>query len=116
MFCGHQRSFIIPDEPAPAQESLDQPPAAGRDLQMEHHTQDRTETSYNDHGDVAREVTQSPQTNAASKLPDRTDSSEVLYSYEYDGKGNRTVKKTTSRTPPDGQPRNLSEVGRSIDY
>lgn len=80
------------------------------------HTAERTETSYNDHGDVAKEIAQSSPIGSGHEQPASAHSSEVVYSYEYDSKGNWTVKKTTSRTLPDGQPRALTEVRRAIEY
>jgi YD repeat-containing protein len=80
------------------------------------HDENRTETSYNEHGDVAKETSRSSQTDIGDEQTDTTYSSEVLYSYEYDSNGNWTMKKSTSRSLPDGQPKTLTEVRRTIEY
>jgi hypothetical protein len=83
---------------------------------MFNHAEDRKEASYNDHGDIAREISQSSQTGTGDEQADGIHSSEVLYSYEYDSIGNWTVKKSTSRSLPDGQPRDPTETRRTIEY
>jgi len=78
------------------------------------HSEDRTETSYNDHGDVATEISSS-KTDVDNGQAERSQS-EVIYSYVYDSMGNWTLEKSTSRTLPDGPPNDSTEVRRSIEY
>ena len=80
------------------------------------HADHRTETSYNDHGDVARETSQLSQAPGENEQADGIQSSEVFYSYKYDSKGNWTTKRSTSRSLPDGKPRDSTEVHRTIEY
>jgi hypothetical protein len=40
----------------------------------------------------------------------------TLYSYKYDSNGNWTVKRSNSIALPDGHPRDLTEVHRSLEY
>jgi hypothetical protein len=81
---------------------------------MFNHAEDRTETSYNDHGDVAKETSIDKMDDGNGKT--ETSQSQVIYSYVYDSMGNWTSKTLTSRTLPDGSPSSSSEVRRTIDY
>ena len=78
------------------------------------HAEVRTETSYNDHGDVAKETSIDNMDEGNGKT--ETSQSQVIYSYVYDSMGNWTSKKLTSRTLPDGPPSSSSEVRRNIEY
>jgi YD repeat-containing protein len=81
---------------------------------MFNHAEDRSETSYNDHGDVAKE-TSTNKTDEGDGLTERSQS-EVIYSYVYDSMGNWTVRKSTSRTLPDGSASDSGEVRRTVEY
>lgn len=78
------------------------------------HSEDRTETSYNDHDDIAKEISTS-KTDDGNGQPEKS-KSEVVYSYVYDSMENWTLKRSTSRTLPDGLPSNSSEVHRIVEY
>jgi hypothetical protein len=78
------------------------------------HSEDRTETTYNDHGDLAKEIS-TMKTDDDNGLTKRSQS-EVTYSYVYDSMGNWTFRKSTSRTLPDGSPNDSTEVRRTIEY
>lgn len=77
----------------------------------------RVQTSYNEHGDVAKETWQVTTTGMPDAESNGTSTSERVYTYEYDIYGNWIVKKTSSRTLPDS---NLKDTGdierRTIDY
>ena len=79
------------------------------------HSEDRTETSYNDHGDVAKEIS-TLKTSDGNRQAEGIQSSEVIYTYVYDSMGNWTSKTSTSRTLPDSLPSDTTEVRRSIEY
>jgi hypothetical protein len=81
---------------------------------MLNHSEDRAETSYNDHGDVSKE-TSAMKTDDGNGLTERSQS-EVIYSYVYDSMGNWTFRKSTSRTLPDGSPNDSTEVRRTIEF
>lgn len=83
---------------------------------MFHHTDERTETRYNDHGDVAEEITQFSEDAPGSEPDQRTHSSAVHSTYQYDSHGNWTVKQSGFRASADAQPSHSSEVRRSIEY
>jgi hypothetical protein len=81
---------------------------------MLNHSEDRTEISYNDHGDVAKEISTSKIDDGNGKA--ERSQSEVMYSYVYDTIKNWTLKKSIFRTLPDGLPSEPSEVHRTIEY
>ena len=81
---------------------------------MLNHAEYRTETSYNDHGDVAKE-TSTDKTDDGDGLTERSQS-QVVYSYVYDSTENWTFRKSTSRTLPDGSASDSGEVRRTIEY
>ncbi len=81
------------------------------------HMEEQVETAYNEQGDVVRETHQSTMRGTPDAENDRTDSSETIYSYDYDSYGNWTVKKTSSRSLPDGTFKDSGdEARRTIEY
>ena len=81
------------------------------------HMEERVDTAYNEHGDIAKEVSQSTTSGTGNPEADGTLSSETIYSYDYDSYGNWMVKKTSSRSLPDGTFKDLGdEVRRTIEY
>jgi hypothetical protein len=81
---------------------------------MLNHSEDRTETTYNDHGDVAKEIS-TMKTDDGDGLTERSQS-QVVYSYVYDSMGNWTLKKSTYGALPDGSASDSGEVRRAIEY
>jgi YD repeat-containing protein len=74
-------------------------------------------TSYNDQGDVIKELTTSTVTAAVNPAGEETRSSETVYSYEYDANGNWTRQRTSLRELPDGALKDQgNEVRRMIEY
>ncbi len=81
------------------------------------HMEERIETSYNEHGDVAKETWQTTMSGTKDGENDGSRSSERIYFYEYDSYGNWTVRKTSSRSLPDGTFKNAEdEMRRTIEY
>ena len=81
------------------------------------HTEEQVETAYNEHGDIAKEMHQSTMRGTPNAENDGTGSSETIYSYEYDSYGNWTVKKSSSRSLPDGTFKDAGDdVRRTIEY
>jgi YD repeat-containing protein len=78
----------------------------------------RVETSYNEHGDVAKETWQDTNRATPDDANDRTTTiTEQIYSYKYDSYGNWTVKSTSSRKLPDGVLKDSGDVDRrTIEY
>lgn len=77
----------------------------------------RVEITYNQHGDVAKEMSQTTMSGTKDGELDGSGSSERIYSYEYDSYGNWTVKKSSSRSLPDGTLKDTGEdVQRTIEY
>lgn len=78
--------------------------------------EERVETSYNEHGDVAKETWQTttrgtPEENGGTTTAERT------YSYDYDGNGNWTLKKASMHRVPDGGVDESGDVvRRTIEY
>jgi YD repeat-containing protein len=71
---------------------------------------DEIDTTYNEQGDVASEVTR-------STLPEGSPSfSEVRYSYQYDHHGNWTEQETLYRNSPDGEIQSSTIVKRTLTY
>jgi hypothetical protein len=78
------------------------------------------ETTYNEHGDEASEITRSKQIGrdgeqsaSGAKLPTY---SEVRYSYQYDHHGNWTEKLVSYRSSPDGTFKSSTKRLRSLTY
>ncbi len=73
--------------------------------------EDEIETVYNEHGDIASEITRRKELNGGTGLaatpPGPPSFSEVRYSYQYDSHDNWTEKTMSVRSSPDGafQPR-----------
>lgn len=77
----------------------------------------KIETAYNEHGDIAKQTTQYTTTGIPNAEHDESGGSERIFSYEYDNEGNWTVKKTSSRSLPDGTFKDTGEeVRRTIEY
>jgi len=76
---------------------------------------DEIETTYNEQGDKASEVTRSthPDPNAPSP---NTSYSEVRYSYQYDQQGNWTQQTTSYRSSPDAEFQPSSVINRTLTY
>jgi hypothetical protein len=70
--------------------------------------QDEIDTTYNDRGDIASEITR-------STAPDRS-FSEVGYSYQYDHHGNWTEQEISYRNSPDGEFQSSTIVKRTLTY
>ncbi len=85
---------------------------------MFNHMDDRADTAYNEHGDVVKEISHNTTTSGTGNPEaDGTLSSETIYSYDYDSYGNWTVKKTSSRSLPDGTFKDQGDkVLRTIEY
>ena len=81
------------------------------------HMEEQVEMAFNEHGDVAKETTQSTMRGTPNAENDERQSAETVYAYEYDSYGNWTVKKTSSRTLPDGTFKDSGdETSRTIEY
>lgn len=81
------------------------------------HMEERVDTAYNEHGDIAKEVSQSTTSGTGNPEADGTRSSETIYSYEYDSYENWTVKKISSRPLLNGTFKDQGdEVRRTIEY
>ena len=81
------------------------------------HINDSITTSYNEHGDAVKEVSQSTTSGTGNSSSDETQSSETVYSYEYNTYENWTVKKRSSRSLPDGTFKDSGdETKRTIEY
>ncbi|MGZ5127841.1 MAG: hypothetical protein ACXWC1_34175, partial [Burkholderiales bacterium] len=81
------------------------------------HIAEEVEMAYNEHGDVAKETHQSTMRGTPDEENDGTGSSETIYSYEYDSYGNWTVKKSSSRSLPDGTFKDaVEDLRRTIEY
>ena len=81
--------------------------------------EDEIESTYNEHGDVASEITRSTRS-AGEKKPGIASSlasySEVKYSYEYDQQGNWTAKTTSCRSSSDAAFQSSTANKRSLTY
>lgn len=81
------------------------------------HREEQVETAYNEHGDIAKEMYQSTIRGTPNAENDGTGSTETIYSYEYDSYRNWTVKKSSSRSLPDGTFKDAGDdVRRTIEY
>jgi len=82
------------------------------------HMEEEVEMAYNEHGDVVKETRQSTTRGSPDEENgDGKTTSEMLYSYEYDGYGNWTVKKSSSRSLPNGTFKDADEdLRRTIEY
>jgi YD repeat-containing protein len=78
------------------------------------------ETIYNQHGDVASEITRSEgvarETGANTPAPGMAPYSEVSYSYKYDDHGNWTEKVISYRSSPDGAFQSSTVIKRTLTY
>jgi hypothetical protein len=84
---------------------------------MLNHMEEEVEMAYNEHGDVAKETRQSTMRDTPNGENDGATTSETTFSYEYDSYGNWTVKKSSSRSLPDGTFKDSGdEVRRTIEY
>lgn len=81
--------------------------------------EEEIETTYNEHGDVASEITRGTklateiESTGAGASPSY---SEAQYSYEYDQHGNWIVKSVSYRSSPDGEFQSSSVEKRSLTY
>ena len=81
------------------------------------HIEEQVETAYNEHGEIAKEMHLSTMRGTPNAENDGTESSETIYSYEYDSYGNWTVKRSSSRSLPDGTFKDSGDdVRRTIEY
>jgi YD repeat-containing protein len=81
------------------------------------HMEEQVETAFNEHGDIAKETTQTTMRDTPNAENDERQSAETVYAYEYDTYGNWTVKKTSSRMLPDGTFKDTGDdVHRTIEY
>ncbi|MGA8086001.1 MAG: hypothetical protein WCA10_01765 [Terracidiphilus sp.] len=81
------------------------------------HMEEEVESAYDEHGDVAKEFSQNTVSGTGKAEADGTRSTERNYSYEYDSYGNWTVKKSSSRSLPDGTFMDAGdEMRRTLEY
>jgi len=82
------------------------------------HMEEEVEMAYNEQCDVVKETRQSTTRGSPDdENDDGKTTSETVYSYEYDGYGNWTVKKSSSRSLPDGTFKDANEdLRRTIEY
>jgi hypothetical protein len=80
--------------------------------------EDEVETTYNEHGDVASEITRSMRLAGANESATTQSSawSEVQYAYEYDQHGNWTVKTVSYRSSSDAAFQSSSVSKRLLTY
>ena len=82
--------------------------------------EERIETAYNEHGDVASEITRSARRDkegeAGTPTPGPPEYSEVRYSYKYDDRENWVEKTMSYRSSPDGTFQASSTVERTLTY
>ena len=92
-----------------------------------HHTKRRIfnegqeiETAYNEHGDVASEITRSTgltgETDPATAAPGLPSYSEVHYSYQYDQHDNWIEQAISFRSSPDGAFQSSTVIQRTLTY
>jgi YD repeat-containing protein len=78
------------------------------------------ETAYNDHGDMASEITRSTglsgATDATTPAPHLPDYSETRYSYKYDQRGNWIEKAISFRSSPDAGFQSSTVTKRTLTY
>jgi hypothetical protein len=81
------------------------------------HIEMEVEMAYNEHGDVAKETNKSTMRNSPDGENGGKTTSETVFSYEYDSYGNWTVKKSSSRSLPDGTFKDADEeLRRTLEY
>jgi hypothetical protein len=81
------------------------------------HIKDVITTSYNQQGDVAKEISQNTTTGTGTPEGDGTRTGETVYFYQYDASGNWTLKKTATRELPDGVLKDSGDVvARTVEY
>jgi YD repeat-containing protein len=78
------------------------------------------ETAYNEHGDLASEITRSTgltgETDPAAAGPELPSYSEVRYSYQYDQRDNWIEKSISSRSSPDAAFESSTAMKRTVTY
>ena len=74
------------------------------------------ETTYNEHGDKAGEITRSTKIGGAASDPGFPPYSETRYSYQYDDHDNWTGQTISSRSAPDGAFEFSQRLQRSLTY
>ena len=78
------------------------------------------ETTYNEHGDKAAEITRSTEIGSeqeqSASRPGLPSYSEVRYSYQYDDHGNWTEEIVSYRSSPGGAFESSSERQRTLTY
>lgn len=80
------------------------------------HERDDIETTYNDHGDSAGEITRSSSEDTEGEAIRRNQYSDTRYSYRYDTHGNWTERTTSFRNSPDQAFQTLSTTRRTLTY
>ena len=83
---------------------------------MLNHAEYTVQSTYNDHGDVALEITRTTLAVSGEGKAPETHDSEAHYSYEYDDHGNWIEKKVSSRSSPDGAFTSSNEAARTLEY
>jgi len=81
--------------------------------------EDEVESTYNEHGDVTSEITQSARLAGeyeSASAPSSASYSEVQYFYEYDQHGNWTAKTTSYRSSCDAAFQSSTVQKRSVTY
>src|SRR5438270_14066031 len=75
------------------------------------------DTTYNEHGDIASEITRGTQPRSPKDSAEPAKIySEVRYSYEYDDHGNWVQKTTSGRPRPDGALQDFDATTRILTY
>jgi len=77
---------------------------------------DEIETSYNEHGDQAGEITRSSRGRSEPGEPRRPQYSEVRYSYRYDTHRNWTERTASYRSSPDETFQSSTTTHRTLTY
>lgn len=95
--------------------------AQGRKVLSTHklfgHEEQRLETSYNEHGYVAKEIEERTTSGTPGEEHDKKSAFEKVYRYEYDDRDNWTLKQSATRELPDGTLKDSGEkVQRTIEY
>lgn len=74
------------------------------------------DATYNEHGDVATEITLSKSLNGEKQKSEQTQSSQTRYSYEYDHNGNWVERTISYHTAQDGEFKESVRTIRTLTY
>jgi antitoxin component YwqK of YwqJK toxin-antitoxin module len=78
--------------------------------------EDKIETTYNEHGDIASEITHSREFGTENPGATQTEYSEATYIYHYDDHGNWISQTVWHRDTPDGEFKPSVESVRTLTY